>query len=227
MKNSCRTTVALILVFITPTVAMAGLESLGRWTDPLVISLPSDNGPVQATTQQLDFIWRRSTNQRLEKHFVTAIAVPSMSLYWLGYGGVVAASERKFFIFNNQIVGVSTQRGDGIAFYPSSEHIKTDNAAAEINAMFTQRLNQFENKRFDIESIRLSLEGVLGAFPFTGVGNALGEPAPVINKIDVGSDTFTIELTGGYENSVPASVTFDTLFKPVNAILRGSQVFPK
>jgi hypothetical protein len=63
--------------------------------------------------------------------------------------------------------------------------------------------------------------------PFTGKASDFGEPAPTITKVDVGNETFTIELAGGKGNSVKATVTFNSSIEPVKATLQGKQVFPK
>jgi hypothetical protein len=72
------------------------------------------------------------------------------------------------------------------------------------------------------------MEPVLGGAPFSGgLLTARGERAPNITKIDVAGDAFTIELAGGKNNTVTATITFDSSFKPVKATLQGKDVFPK
>lgn len=211
--------------------SMAGLETLGNW-QASVITLPSNNGPVQASVRQLAFTWRRSTDQYLEHYDAVAVIVPSKKLYWLGESSDQQIFEkrtvtRQFFVFESSIVGVSANRGDVLRFYVSDKELTTNDSSKEIDSILHEKLSHLETQRFDLTAIPFGIENILGAFPFTEQPSAIGEAAPVITKIDVDGDSFTIELAGGKDNAVTATITFNGSFKPVKATLRGNQVFPK
>ncbi|HEX4086509.1 MAG TPA: hypothetical protein VHY22_16465 [Chthoniobacteraceae bacterium] len=227
IRTHCRAVLSLFLTIAAPLGTMAGIEHLGEWSAQSAVTLPAKGGSVQATIQYIKFAWQHSPSQWLERRSVTAITIPGIKLYWLGYGGLLAPNERKFFLFNNQIVGVCTMPNDVLVFYPSAEHLKSSDSTEEVHAIFRQKLDALENRDLDVKDIRIGMEGILGSFPFTGVPSAAGEPAPSINEINVGDNAFTIELAGGPGNAVPATITFDVSFKPLKATLLGKQVFPK
>lgn len=210
----------------------AGIESPGNWRSSSDITLPSKNGPIQAIVRRLSFTWRRSTDQFLEHHDVIAVVVPSKNLYWLGESSDQQMYEnrtvdRNFFVLAGNIVGVSSNRGDVLKFYVSSSQLTTANASQELDAILHQKLNKFGSQKWDIEPIPFAMQKVLGFFPFTGLGSAQGEAAANVTKIDVTSGNFTIELDGGKDDAVTATISFDSAFQPVKATLRGKQVFPK
>jgi len=152
------------------------------------------------------------------------------NICWLGLSSDQQIFEnrtvvRHFFILGNNVVGVSANRGNALLFFPASFQLETTDPVHEIDAAFHRKLSQVET--FDLSPIAFAMEGVLGSFPFTGCGAPQGEAAPKITRIVVNSDSFTIELKGGKDDGVTATITFDNTFKTLKASLRGKQIFPK
>jgi hypothetical protein len=211
--------------------SFAGIEDPGAWSAPAPISLQSGNGKVQAVIRKLQFTWRRDTDNGLEEYDVATVFVPLKSLYWLGEAGDNARFHNKylnrvFFLFRENIVGVVANDADSLRFYVSSSHAKTSDPYQEIDNLLTQRRTQLGRQKWDIEPIRFNLESVLGACPFTGVLLPEGEPASTITKIEVNADNFTIEFAGGKDNTIKATITFNSSFHPISATLRDKEVFP-
>jgi len=192
------------------------------------------------------FEWNIDADHYMNHYDYTSVIVPSMNLYWLGDSAdqqmfANRTMRRQFFILGRSIVGVSSNQDDVFKFYVSTTKFFTTDPFREVDAIFREKLAHnvriiwsdtdasfgLGGKDWNFKQIAFGMENVLGWFPFTGKSDSRGEPAPEITKIDVNSDSFTIGLAGGKNDSVAATITFNNKFKPMKATLRGKQVFPK
>src|SRR5579864_1696293 len=92
------------MCLVAASKSVAGVENLSEWSNPSPLTLPSEGGSVQAIVRQLNFAFKRNTDQQVENSIVKAIVFPSQNLYWLGYAQLGVGDERMFFVFNKQIV---------------------------------------------------------------------------------------------------------------------------
>jgi len=219
------------LIFGMGAVGVARIQRLDDWGAESTVMLPSDTGPITALIRKRHLVWNEPLGQLIDLD-VKAVFVPSRKIYWFGFSHYWAGDgrtrlERRFLVFKNSIIAVTSDRGDVLRFYVSSATTVDNDPKREIDAICDQRLANIESKDIDVKFIPFGLETVLGYFPFTSVPDSQGEPAPSIGKIDANNDSFTIDLKGGDKGNVDATVTFDGTFKPLKATLKGKQVFPK
>jgi len=224
--------VGISFVLGPPRQGRAEIESNTGWGSVAIVDIPSNGGLIQASVQKLQFTWKRSTDRYLEHHDIIAVIIPSKNLYWLGEASDLQVLEnrrinRQYLVLGDSIVAISMHRGGFLRFHISTGRLAAiEHTSEEIDRVFHQKLEDIETRKWD-KGIPFNIEKVLGAFPFTGLGSAMGEPAPTITKIDVSDTAFTIELAGGKNSAVKATITFDDSFRPLKATLRGKNVFPK
>jgi hypothetical protein len=179
------------------------------------------DGPVQGVVKKIGYVRTLPSSHETMSSKAQVVINPKTGLFWVGLD-----ANYSFFLSKERIVAVQPQIGDRLIFIASQERMASANDMNTVEKSLDHKIADYANSHFEGNRIIIRLENYLGEFPFHVVSAAVAPP-PKIEGIAVGSDSFTINITGGQDNKVEAAVTFANDFTVTQATLDGKQVFPK